>query len=80
VNEPLVCWINNIYGAAGVAAGAAMGLIRVVRADKHSVMDIVPGDMVMNSVIAAAWDVATKDRYKKLHLFHNIEFVFISNY
>ena len=58
-SEPVMCWINNVYGAGGVAAGAAVGLIRVMRADKDNVMDIVPADMVINSAIAAAWDVAT---------------------
>ncbi|KAJ9587815.1 hypothetical protein L9F63_018739 [Diploptera punctata] len=57
--EPLSNWINNVYGAGGVAAGAAVGLIRVMRADEKNVMDIVPADYVINSSIAAAWEVTS---------------------
>ena len=58
-NEPIKCWINNVYGAVGIAVGAGVGLIRVMRSIPNNILDIVPADMVINSSIATAWDVAT---------------------
>ncbi|PSN40545.1 Fatty acyl-CoA reductase wat [Blattella germanica] len=57
--EPIQYWINNVYGAAGVAIGVAVGLIRVLRAHSTNVLDIIPVDMAIHCSIAAAWEVAT---------------------
>jgi fatty acyl-CoA reductase len=57
-DEPIVGWINNVYGAAGVVAGAAVGLLKSMYCNSDILADIVPVDMVINSAIAIAWDVA----------------------
>lgn len=47
-----------MYGATGVAAGAGVGLLRALHCDPNCNANIVPVDMCVNSVIAAAWEVA----------------------
>lgn len=60
--EPVAGWINNIYGATGVVAGAGMGILRTMHCDPDMIADVVPADMVINVMIATAWDVATRHR------------------
>lgn len=55
--EPVRAWINNMYGATGVVAGAGVGLLRTLHCDKDCNANIVPVDMCVNSMISAAWDV-----------------------
>nr|XP_032525853.1 fatty acyl-CoA reductase wat-like isoform X1 [Danaus plexippus plexippus] len=56
--EPLLGWIDNVYGPTGVVVGAGVGLIHTLNCDPKAVADLVPGDYVVNSVIAAAWKMA----------------------
>lgn len=60
--EPFPGWINNIYGATGVVVGAGVGLLRTMHCDEDMLAEVVPVDMVINVMIAAAWDVATQQR------------------
>lgn len=59
LKEPVAGWIDNIYGATGVLLGVAVGLLRVLQGRSSNHADMVPADYVINSVLAAAWDVAT---------------------
>lgn len=56
-DEPLPGWSNNLYGATGVVVGAAIGLLRTLNCDENDFAEIIPGDYVINTIIAAAWDV-----------------------
>lgn len=60
--EPIPGWINNVYGATGVVLGAGMGILRTMHCNPDMMADIVPADMVINVMIASAWDVATRHR------------------
>ncbi|XP_026467581.1 fatty acyl-CoA reductase wat-like [Ctenocephalides felis] len=57
--EPVVGWIDNLYGPTGVVAGVATGVLRTLHCDEDINANIVPVDMTVNAVMAAAWDVAT---------------------
>ncbi|XP_034234650.1 fatty acyl-CoA reductase wat-like [Thrips palmi] len=59
--EPIAGWINNVYGPTGVVAGAGVGLIKALYCDSEKLADMVPVDMAINSVLAAAWDIASRD-------------------
>lgn len=82
VREPVVGWIDNLYGPTGVVAGVGTGVLRTMHCDRDVIANIVPVDMTVNALIASAWDVATnyKDiRYIYLPilfhskiLFHNV--------
>jgi fatty acyl-CoA reductase len=60
--EPFAGWVNNIYGPTGVVVGAGLGLLRTMHCNPDLTADIVPADMVINLMIATAWDVATRHR------------------
>jgi fatty acyl-CoA reductase len=57
-NEPVVGWLNNLYGPFGLVAGAVCGLLRSLYCYGDAIADIVPVDMAVNSAIAVAWDLA----------------------
>ncbi|CAH0713000.1 unnamed protein product, partial [Brenthis ino] len=57
-SEPVPGWIDNVYGPTGVVVGAAVGLLHVLHCNSQVVADLVPGDYVVNGVIAAAWKTA----------------------
>ncbi|XP_015186637.1 PREDICTED: putative fatty acyl-CoA reductase CG8306, partial [Polistes dominula] len=58
--EPIVGWINNIYGLTGVTYGSSSGILRTLYCNSNLICDIIPADYVINNIIAAAWDVAQK--------------------
>ncbi|XP_046424476.1 fatty acyl-CoA reductase wat-like [Neodiprion virginianus] len=63
--EPIRGWIDNMYGPTGVAAGAGTGLLRSLHCNGSIQANVVPGDMTVNAMIAAAWDVAEMKRKNK---------------
>ncbi|KAH8295017.1 hypothetical protein KR018_005780, partial [Drosophila ironensis] len=58
--EPMVGWIDNLYGPIGFAYGAGMGVLRVicVNLDAHS--NLVPVDYASNLAIAIIWETSRK--------------------
>lgn len=56
--EPIPGWIDNINGPSGVIAGAGCGLLRVSRGDPGCIAELVPVDLVVNSMIAIAYKTA----------------------
>lgn len=63
--EPIAGWINNVYGPTGVVAGAGVGLLKVLNCDSERMADMVPVDMAINSVLAAGWDLGTRNTDNK---------------
>lgn len=61
VREPVVGWIDNLYGPTGVVAGVGTGVLRTMHCDRDITANIVPVDMTVNALIAAAWDVAVNN-------------------
>ncbi|XP_048488094.1 fatty acyl-CoA reductase wat isoform X1 [Plutella xylostella] len=55
--EPLRCWIDNMYGPTGVAVGGATGVLRTLQCDAAVTAEIVPVDLVVNCLLAAARSV-----------------------
>lgn len=54
-NEPFPGWIDNLYGATGVVVATMTGIMRTLHCDPKKLADVVPADMVVNALIAAAW-------------------------
>lgn len=61
-NEPIPGWIDNMYGPTGMLIGVAAGLIRIFHVHKDNNAEVVPVDMCVNSLLAAAWDISKKKR------------------
>lgn len=56
--EPVVGWIDNLYGPTGVVAGVGTGILRTLHCGHNINANIVPVDYTVNALIAAVWDVA----------------------
>ncbi|XP_069357131.1 fatty acyl-CoA reductase wat-like [Maniola hyperantus] len=57
VNEPVKCWLDNMYGPTGVAVGAVTGMLRTLQCDESVTADLVPVDSVVNCLMVAAYSV-----------------------
>lgn len=53
--EPFRSWIDNVYGATGVAVGAGLGLLRTLHCDPNVKADMVPVDLTVAGMIVAAY-------------------------
>ncbi|XP_050678153.1 fatty acyl-CoA reductase wat-like [Leptidea sinapis] len=61
-DDPIVGWIDNVYGPTGVVVGSAVGLLHVLNCNQKNIADLVPGDVVVNACIAVAWKTARDHR------------------
>ncbi|CAH1395740.1 unnamed protein product [Nezara viridula] len=52
--EPLIGWTDNLYGPTGLVVGAGCGVIHSVYGDVNGNANLVPVDMVVSAIIAAA--------------------------
>ncbi|XP_026754093.3 fatty acyl-CoA reductase wat-like [Galleria mellonella] len=61
-SEPSPGWLDksNVFGASGILLGLGLGIIHVVLADRDIKIDLIPVDMVTNSIIAAGWKTSTR--------------------
>ncbi|KAJ2943420.1 hypothetical protein O0L34_g12229 [Tuta absoluta] len=59
--EPAPGWVDVTasYGPAGVMLGIGLGVVHCMLADKNSVVDLIPADLVNNAVMAAGWATAS---------------------
>uniref|UniRef100_A0A0C9QQZ1 Fatty acyl-CoA reductase n=1 Tax=Fopius arisanus TaxID=64838 RepID=A0A0C9QQZ1_9HYME len=68
-SQPTVGWVDNVNsGACGFIAGIAKGLFRTFQATPNTLLDVIPVDMVVSTILAAA-ERAHQDP-ENLHIFH----------
>ncbi|XP_045467335.1 fatty acyl-CoA reductase wat-like [Harmonia axyridis] len=60
--EPIKGWVDNLYGPIGLSVVFTLGLLKVIFCDSVKKANIVPGDMCVAALIAAAWDSEQKQR------------------
>ncbi|XP_039305879.1 fatty acyl-CoA reductase wat [Solenopsis invicta] len=70
-NEPLVGWIDNMYGPIGIVVSTLLGFTRFHHCDPNVTANIVPVDFTVNALIASAWDVFNQRRRGKDMLIYN---------
>lgn len=58
--EPIPGWIDNMYGPSGIIVGVGTGILRVFHGRVDNAAHVVPVDMSINALLAAAWDVSMK--------------------
>ncbi|VEN49495.1 unnamed protein product [Callosobruchus maculatus] len=58
--EPIPGWVDNINGPTGILIGAGKGVIRTMHCNTKLVADVVPVDMVINSMLLATWEQGIK--------------------
>ncbi|XP_017102789.2 fatty acyl-CoA reductase wat-like [Drosophila bipectinata] len=59
--EPLVGWIDNLYGPIGMMYGVAFGVLRMMCCNRKAFNTMVPGDYAANAALASIWQTA-KDK------------------
>lgn len=56
--EPVVGWIDNLYGPTAIVHGVAYGILRVLPFDTNRKMFVVPVDNCANVVLSSCWKTA----------------------
>ncbi|KAK7595121.1 hypothetical protein V9T40_001554 [Parthenolecanium corni] len=63
--EPLRGWLNNKYGPLGIILAVGLGILHIHEGDlREETTDMVPVDMVVNSLICATKEVALNHKIK----------------
>ncbi|XP_044260289.1 fatty acyl-CoA reductase wat-like [Tribolium madens] len=73
--EPLRSWIDNLYGATGIVVGAGTGLLKTMHCDKTKTAELVPGDYVINNMIAASYKTAVEKITDKIPIYNYVSSV-----
>lgn len=55
VNEPFPGWVDNVNGITGIMTEIGRGTITSIMCNEHLVLDVIPVDIVCNTIITAAW-------------------------
>uniref|UniRef100_A0A8D8WTF8 Fatty acyl-CoA reductase n=1 Tax=Cacopsylla melanoneura TaxID=428564 RepID=A0A8D8WTF8_9HEMI len=63
--EPIVGWVNNMYGPGGVTVGAALGVIRTFYAEHDKKCDLIPVDVAINMIVGVIWKTALDHETKR---------------
>ncbi|EDW44836.1 fatty acyl-CoA reductase wat [Drosophila sechellia] len=58
--EPLVGWVDNLFGPLALCFGGARGIMRVTTVDPTAKISMVPADYCVNVALACAWKTAEK--------------------
>ncbi|XP_064601649.1 fatty acyl-CoA reductase 1-like [Liolophura sinensis] len=58
--EPVPGWVDNFNGPTGLLAAIGKGVLRIMKGDFHGTSDIIPVDIAVKLLIAAAWYTAVE--------------------
>ncbi|XP_044001640.1 fatty acyl-CoA reductase 1-like [Aphidius gifuensis] len=56
VQEPFPGWVDNFIGATGVMAQVGVGLAKSIFGEENKIVDLIPIDIVVNTLICASWN------------------------
>ncbi|XP_031330549.1 putative fatty acyl-CoA reductase CG5065 [Photinus pyralis] len=56
--EPFPGWVDNISGITGILMECARGTIKSIVCNEELMMDLIPVDIVVNTLVTAAWHTA----------------------
>ncbi|XP_023019831.2 putative fatty acyl-CoA reductase CG5065, partial [Leptinotarsa decemlineata] len=68
--DPIPGWVDNMNGPTGILIGAGKGVIRTMHCDLKLGADVVPVDMVINSLLVIAWKVGSGPRTDQAEVYH----------
>ena len=66
-SDPVPGWIDNYNGATGVVVGVGLGIIRTLHINEKTLGDMVPCDMAVSALVAAAWHIQERRRCHSEH-------------
>ncbi|KAL0280989.1 UNVERIFIED_CONTAM: hypothetical protein PYX00_002125 [Menopon gallinae] len=67
--EPKPGWVDNISGISGIMIEIGRGTLRSIICDEELIMDVIPVDIVVNTLITAAWQTA-RHRMKNVQVYN----------
>jgi alcohol-forming fatty acyl-CoA reductase len=56
--DPFPGWIDASTGATGFIAGVGAGCFRMSQVSPKKVADLIPSDILVNALLAAAWSLS----------------------
>ena len=69
LNEPFPGWLDNFNGPTGLFQAQSVGILRCMLGKREATADIIPVDVVINMMIAAAWYTGSKTN-KKFYVYN----------
>lgn len=57
--EPIPGWVDNLNGPTGLLVASTKGMLQTLHCHCNGVADLIPVDVVINLMIAVAWNTAT---------------------
>ncbi|XP_077560115.1 fatty acyl-CoA reductase 1-like [Haemaphysalis longicornis] len=67
--EPFPGWVDNLYTITGTIVSCSLGLLRSLIVEKDCIADVIPVDIVANTLISVAWRTATT-RPEQVMVYH----------
>ncbi|KAL1455577.1 hypothetical protein WDU94_009661 [Cyamophila willieti] len=67
--RPIPGWVDNVSGISGIMMEIGRGTIRTIVCEDTYIVDIIPVDLVVNTLISAAWKTGTSDN-KELKVYN----------
>lgn len=67
--EPVPGWVDNVSGISGIMMEIGRGTIRTIVCEDTFIVDIIPVDLVVNTLISAAWITGTATK-KELQVYN----------
>lgn len=58
---------DKLIGPIGLGVGVMAGLIRIIKANRSTSLDVIPADIVVNSILAIAWKTADRDDHVSIY-------------
>ncbi|XP_070153640.1 putative fatty acyl-CoA reductase CG5065 [Polyergus mexicanus] len=58
--EPFPGWVDNVYGITGLMMEVGRGTIRSIVCNANLIVDVIPVDFVVDTLICASWYSATQ--------------------
>lgn len=68
--EPYPGWVDNYNAATGLFNAAQHGFLKCVKAQRQDTLDIVPVDIVINTMLVAAWHTGS-NRLTNLYIYNS---------
>jgi len=68
---PFPGWVDSYIGAAGLVLSLGLGLLHVMVGDPKSIMDCIPVDYVVNTILVASWHTAMNPPGKRMPIYHS---------
>ncbi|KAH6920856.1 hypothetical protein HPB50_028156 [Hyalomma asiaticum] len=67
LKEPLPGWVDNYSACTGIVVALGLGLLPSMITEKKHLTDIVPVDIVANTLICVAWHTSTRPSHVKVY-------------